>query len=273
MPSDSSSGSGGDEFVCELSLGDALPDCQECLDEKCSDLYAYCEEDEACVCMLECLSTVGLGGVDDCLDQLGLAGRPFGFPQLEECAAYNCPDSDECATPDGWTPPDADLECDGLGNGSLGDGTESDCAFDPTLDADPQGEVLQLQTEDGSFCARIQRTSLGGGTLENTEWRLDDVRMGPLGEVSHIDDPDSLCWYSSHHNFDDWAHVTTGGRHYDLALKEDGLGGTEEGHDGARRYHLYVFEEGEFDPEECAPTADGTNCIEGPILLYLVEPG
>lgn len=277
-----SAGCSGDEKVsdtgdgtpdaCPVDSGASLGDCSECIDEKCADLIPYCVEDDDCACMLTCMRQEGVVGVEDCLTQLDLPARPTGFAQIEECVAYACPDEDECATPDDWTPPDADLECDGLGSGGLGSGTEADCGFDTTLDFDPLGDVLQLQSLEGDFCVRLERVAEGEGSLQNTSWTLLDIRIGPLGEVVHIDDPSELCWYSSHHNFQDWAHIWTGSLHYDLAVKEDGHGGTEEGHDGARRYHLYVFEEGPLVEGECPATANGELCIEGPILLYAFEP-
>ena len=252
-------------FACDLKPGGSMGDCSECIDEKCSDLLPYCQTDEECSCMVECLRQEGVGAVDDCLARHGLPVRPTGFAQVEECVAFACPDQDECSTPTDWTPPDADLECDGTGTGGLAGGTEPDCAFDDTLGADPEGTTLQLQSTERDFCVRIERTSEGGGTLENTSWTLDDIYIGPLGGVAHVTNASDLCWYSSHHNFRDWTHVWTGTRHFDLVLKEDG-------HGGPRRYHVYAFEEGPLESGECAPTGDGERCIEGPLSLYPYEP-
>ena len=245
-------------FVCDPSQ-EVRGDCSECVDEKCSDLVSFCERNPDCACMEQCLRERGVGAVRRCLADLDLPAPPIGFAQVEECVAIACPDEDECATPDGWTPPDADLECDGFGSGSIAGGTEADCAFEDVA-FDPDGDVLQLTSDDGGVCARLERHAEGAGRLANTSWVLDQIWIGPLGGVAHADGAGDLCWYSSHHNFQDWVHVWTGTRHYDLALKEDG-------HGGPRRYHLYVFEEGPLDPGECAPTADGVACIDGAIVL------
>jgi len=163
-----------------------------------------------------------------------------------------------------WTPPGEDFECDGTGTGGLGGGTEADCGFDPALAFVAEGSVLQLQSQDGSFCAKATRRNEGGGSLENTNWSLQEITLGPLGEVATVQAVDDLCWYSSHHNFRDWAHIWTGSRHFGLVLKEDG-------HGGPRRYHLYGFEEGPLEPGTCPPTADGVGCIDGPVVLVPYE--
>lgn len=252
-------------FECPYNAAEIDNECAECIDEKCADLFPFCHEYAECECMEACLRKEGMGEIETCLATLGLEYRPIGFAQLEECVAYSCPDSDECSTPNDWTPPDAEIECDGTGTGSLGSGNEADCGFDLGLEFDPEGEVLQLLSADGDFCVRIERTSDGAGTLENVTWTLNKIQVGPLGEVATVNATDEFCWYSSHHNFQDWAHVWTGSRRYDLGLKEDG-------HGGPRRYHLYVFEEGPVNPDECGPTAFGSVCIEGPIALYPYEP-
>jgi hypothetical protein len=263
---DESGGADSAGFLCQLpTMDDAANDCGECIDEKCADLLEFCRESDECACMEACLREDGMPGIEACLTSNGLDGRPVGFAQLEECVAYSCPDDDECSTPADWTPPDAEIECDGTGTGGLGGGAEADCGFDDAIAYDPEGEVLQLVSSGGDICVRIDRHVVGGGELENVEWALDAIRIGPFGEVSEVTDPDALCWYSSHHNFQDWAHIWSGSRHYDLGLKEDG-------HGGARRYHLYVFEEGPLQAGECGPTSYGTACVEGPIALAPYTP-
>lgn len=95
---DSSSGvatdSGG--LSCDLDHPD---DCTVCQREKCCDLYQFCGMDPDCTCMAECVGAVGLGGVDGCLGDCGLAERPRSFSPLEECMTLACPDSDECSAP------------------------------------------------------------------------------------------------------------------------------------------------------------------------------
>ncbi len=263
-PLEDSGDTGPGAFECAPDDGEPLGDCSECIDEKCADLLPYCEETPECACMVECLRQEGMGGVDACLESMDLPYRPVGFPQLEECVAYACPDNDECQTPEDWVPPDADVVCDGLGSGGIGSGTGADCGFDATP-FDANGDVLQLLSADGTICARVERQGEGSGTLENTRWSLLGLRIGPLGEVAEVTDETDLCWYSSHHNFQDWAHAWTGSRHYEVVFKEDG-------HGGPRRYHLYAYEQGPLEDGTCAPTGDGTDCIDGPISLYPYEP-
>ncbi len=252
-------------FECTLEPGPPLGDCSECVDEKCSDLLPYCEADAACACLVDCVRQNGIVGVNDCLVELDLVARPVGFVQLEECVAVACPDSDECATPADWVPPSSEFECDGAGSGGIGSGSGADCGFDPTLPFQADGEVLQLESPDGQVCVRLVRRNEGVGSLANTEWTLLEAQIGPLGEVADVTIASDLCWYASHHNFRDWAHIWTGTRHYDLVLLQDG-------HGGALRYHLYAFEEGPLDGASCAPTADGTRCLDGPIVLVAHEP-
>jgi hypothetical protein len=215
--------------------------------------------------MIECVGENGIPGVDACLGTCGLEERPASFAQVEECTAVACPDTgDECSTPGDWTPPADAVTCDGTGTGGIGGGDLADCGFDPDLAFDSDGEVLQLSSADDGTCARIERRNDGAGSLANTEWTLLQIRVGPLGEVALVDAEPELCWYSSHHNFRDWAHAWTGTRHFDLVLKEDGHGG--------RTYELFAYEQGPLDAGACAPTADGAMCIDGPIELFPVNP-
>ncbi len=238
--------------------------CADCMDEKCSDLLALCEAEAECGCMAACMGETGVPGVTGCLDTCGLAERPVAFIPVETCVAVACPDSgDECATPDDWTAPES-MICEGSMLG-IGSGTLPDCSFDPGLGFDPDGTVLQLESADQNVCVRLERRDDGAGTLANTSFTLLDMRVGPLGEVALIEEPSSQCWYSSHHNFRDLAHAWTGTRHYDLVLAEDG-------HDGTRGYELYVFEQGPIDAGSCAPSIDGSECIDGPIALFPVNP-
>ena len=70
-PANTDSGNSSD--ACDLDPpGDLEPgelaDCAECVDEKCVDLFPYCDEDPDCSCMVECLRQRGVGGVESCLD-------------------------------------------------------------------------------------------------------------------------------------------------------------------------------------------------------------
>jgi hypothetical protein len=245
--------------------GGAEGACAECLTEKCADLIQLnCEGDADCECMIDCVGADGIPGVDACLTTCGLSARPAGFAEIEECTAVACPDSeDECATPGDWTPPGNDITCEGSSAG-IGGGTLPDCSFDRDLPFDADGTILQLESADQSVCVRIERRNDGAGSLANTNWTLLDMRVGPLGAVAHVNDAGQHCWYSSHHNFRDWAHVWTGSRHFDLMLHEDG-------HGGPRTYDLYVYEQGQVNTDSCAPTVEGDMCIDGPIELFGVN--
>jgi hypothetical protein len=257
-------------FSCCSSEGD----CEVCQKEKCSDLLALCEKDADCACLARCAAREGIPGVDGCLDECALQQRPADFVPLQQCMATACPDSDECSVPSGYQvepvagPGGSTAAADG-GNATdaadIGGGELADCSFDPDLAFDADGEILQLQSADGRVCARLDRRNDGPGSLANTKWTLLGIRVGPPGEVSLVDDPGDICWYSSHHNFIDWAHAWTGSRRFDLKLYEDG-------HGGPRMYELHVFEQGPVDPAQCAPVADGTGPIGDPIALYPVNP-
>ncbi len=238
--------------------------CPECQAEKCSDLVSVCEPDAECACMSDCAAEKGIPKVGDCLDDCGLTERPSGFIALEECMATACPDADECSTPNDYSPPErvlaGDTTIEGLGGGDL-----ADCSFDLELGFDPEGSVLQLLSEDENLCVRLERRNDGAGSLANTSWTLLSMRVGPLGSVAFVEDPEALCYYSSHHNFLDWAHAWTGATRHDLELIEDG-------HGGSRTYALHTFEQGPIDSDTCAPVADGTGPIGDPIELFPVNP-
>ncbi|MBI1946775.1 MAG: hypothetical protein HYS27_13845 [Deltaproteobacteria bacterium] len=235
--------------------------CGVCVEEKCHDLAARCAEDGDCGCVASCFGGAGVPGIDACVEQCGLVERPALFFDVEECAAAACPDAeDECATPAGYVPPD-----DGTvltTDAPIGGGTLADCGIDPALPFDPSSSVLQLQSIDGAVCVRLERRDDGPGQAANTAWTLLRARLGPLGTVADVEDAAALCWYSSHHNFADWAHVWTGTRRHDLHLEEFGWG-------GVRSYALHTFEAGPLDGA-CAPTADGTAPVGEPLALFPV---
>ncbi len=242
--------------------------CGDCRDEKCADLVKYCVADEDCKCMSDCLGDKGMPGVEGCLDTCGLEERPPAFIPLEDCVAVACPDSeDECSTPSDYVPPTVEQPEDaGVSDAGIGSGNLADCEFDPALPFDPEGEVLQLESADKGVCVRLERRNDGDGNLANTKYTLLNVRLGPLAEVAFVDEAAALCYYSSHHNFRDWAHIWTGSRHHDLMI-------AEEGHGGARTFELYTAEQGPLDPSRpCAPLADGEGPIGYPILLAPVNP-
>lgn len=248
---------------CPAGSTCAPPPCAACRDEKCGDVLTYCVDEPDCLCMSDCLGKDGVPGVDACLTSCALGERPQSFAALEECVAVTCPDAeDECSTPAGYTFPDGTvLET----TDDIGDGTLADCGFDAALVFDPLGEVLQLQSVDGSVCVRLAREELGPGERANTAWALRSFVAGPRWLVSAVDDEAALCWYASHHNFADWTHVWTGTRHYDLKLEESG-------HGGARSYELHSARGAAVDPSACAPVADGIDPIGEPLKLFPYSP-
>jgi hypothetical protein len=241
-------GTGGGEPT--LACGELGGVCGECLQEKCCELAELCSVDADCACMATCIATQSLAATEGCLDGCGLTGSPMGFADFAQCAATTCPDGDECSVPSGFEPPPA-VTPPPAGGGSgadIGSGTLADCSFGA---ADPSGEVLQLQSADGEVCVRVERRNDGPGSLENTSWTLLEMRVGPLGEVALIDDPSELCWYSSHHNFNDWAHAWSGTRHYDLKTSLADHGATPT-------YTLHVFGAGPLAAGSCSPVAEGS---------------
>ena len=253
-------GGGGTPTLSCTGLGGS---CGSCVGEKCCDLLLACSTDADCACMAQCVGGGGLGATSSCLGSCGVSGSPPGFAALAQCVATTCPDGDECSAPAGYAPP-PDVAPTGAGSSlGIGSGTLADCSFDLGLPYVATGEVLQLQSADGSICARVERRNDGPGSLANTSFTLLDLRVGPLGEVAHISDPSAVCWYSSHHNFNDWAHASSGSRHYDLkaAMANHGMPTT---------YTLYVFEGGPLTPGSCGATSDGYCPIGEPIELFPV---
>lgn len=236
--------------------------CALCVEEKCHDLAALCDADADCACVNECFGAAGGGGVDGCVAQCGLDERPARFFDVEECAAGACPDAeDECATPAGYQPPD-----DGSvlsTSEPIGGGELADCALDDAAPFDPTGELLQLQSLDGAVCVRLERSNDGPGESANTAWTLLRARLGPLGAVADVAAAADLCWYSSHHNFSDWAHVWTGTRRHALHVEELGHGGT-------RTFTLHTFADGPLETP-CAATAEGSEPIGAPLRLFPFE--
>jgi hypothetical protein len=263
------SGGGGAATSCEAEdpfSGPELRDCDlpgacgRCLWEKsCPSFLFQCAHNADCVCAAECIGNRGVGDIEGCLDQCGLSESPPGFAEFAKGASDTCNDEgcgrigEPIAEPPG-------------SNASLGAGTDADCVFDTNLSYDPCGPVLQLESVDGNICARIDRRDDGPGDDANTSWTLLDVRIGPLGEVCHTDAPADLCWFSSHHNFADWVHVSCGNRHYDINVADNC--GTEN-RNPTSRFRLHVFEN-EPAGAECAPSADGACPIGTPVDLFPV---
>ncbi len=248
--------------VLAISAGCLENECAECRDEKCADLVSYCQDEPGCGCMADCLGDKGIPGVSACLTSCGLGQRPAAFVLVEECVAVACPDVDECNTPNNYTPPE---QLTGGGEpGDISGGDLPDCEFDSSLTFRPDSGEIQLQSADGEVCVHIRRTNQGAGNLANTSWGLTEIWVGPAGGVARVEAGDDLCWYSSHHNFRDLAHVWTGRRRHAVQLLEDG-------HGGARKYSLYTFETGPLDGS-CPPLAEGGNPIGDVIELFPVTP-
>ena len=264
---------GGSAAACEENgdfSGPQLRDCDlpgacgSCMWEKaCTNFLFRCAHNEGCVCMAECVASTNVAGTTSCLGQCGLTEIPPGFAEWVKGASDMCWD-EGCGRLDEPTvgPSAANSE------GSPGAGTDPDCVFDTNLTYDPCGPVLQLESADKSLCARIERRNDGAGDNANVHWTLLDVRLGPLGQVCHASEASEQCWFSSHHNYIEWLHISCGGLHYDLNI---GTGcGKQLNPDST--FVLHVFEDGPAPvTDACNPTADGTCSIVAPIDLFPVE--
>lgn len=261
-------GTDGAATSCESAFsGPELRDCSlpgacgRCMWEKaCPQFLFQCAHDAGCVCTAECVATAGVASTESCLGQCGLSASPPGFTEWVKLASDMCWDEGcgRLSSP----PPDPPS----TSGASIGAGTEPDCLFDANLPYDPCGSILQLQSADGSICMRIDRRNDGPGTDFNTAWTLLDVLVGPLGEVCHTNDPGALCWFASHHNFGDWAHVSCGNRHYDLNVASNcGVHNTSP----SPTFRLHVSESAP-PSGGCGPTNDGVCPIGTPIDLFPV---
>ena len=265
-----SAGDAGDAMSCQGDpfSGPELRDCNlpggcgDCLAEKaCARFLFQCAHDAGCVCMAECVGNNGVTDIPGCQSSCSLTAIPPGFPEWVRGATAECWD-EGCDRPAAPLPAPTDTTT----GGSIASGTDADCAFDSSLQYDVCSEVLQLQTADGNVCARIERRNDGAGPDANTSWTLLDVRVGPLGEVCHTDDPGSLCWFASHHNHADWAHVTCGNRHYDIDI---GFNCGDKLPPDPPPIQLHVFEEAPASGT-CAPSAAGICRVGAPIDLFPV---
>lgn len=144
---------------------------------------------------------------------------------------------------------------------------QADCGFESIPFDHLKGTVLQLQSADGEICARLLRRDDspfpdGSATL----WTLLEFKIGPVGSVASVDDPDSLCWKVSHHNWTDAARAWTGTSRYDLELNIIG------GHAGDSTYILNVLETGPLDPGDTYCLKEGSTPRCPPVELYPFEP-
>jgi hypothetical protein len=264
-PAGGSSAAGHAASAPIFRCGELPGACGECIAEKCCELAELCSADADCACMAMCIAAQSLAGVDGCLGSCGVDGSPPGFAALATCVAPTCPDGDECSAPAGFAPPpELEPSCQSSST-ELGSGTLADCSFDDSLAYDPDGAILQLESVDGSICARIERRDDGMGSMANIQFTLISILVGPLGEVVQLDDPADVCWYSSHHNFNDWAHAWSGSRHYDLKM-------ARADHGVAPTYSLQVFEQGPLEGASCPALAEGSCQIGDTIELFPVMP-
>jgi hypothetical protein len=227
-------------------------------EKACASFLFRCAKNADCVCMAECVSRAGVSGTQGCLDQCGLSESPPGFAEWVKGASDMCWD-EGCGT---LSEPISDPGS--VTGGSTGAGSEPDCAFDPSYSHDPCGDVLQLQSADGSLCVRIERRNDGQGSDANLSWTAIDARIGPLGQVCHTDAAQDLCWFSSHHNYADWVHVSCGDLHYDLNIGKN----CGELRNPMSTYRLHVFESGPGEGGACAPSADGSCPVVAPVELF-----
>jgi hypothetical protein len=240
----------------ELRDCDLPGSCGSCMWEKACDQFLFqCAHNADCVCMAECVAMSGVEGRDACLGTCGLIENPPGFAQWVKLASDMCWD-EGCGRLD-VLPTSGEGSTDNIGAGNL-----PDCAFDPGLQYDPCAEVWQLQSADGNICLRIDRRNDGAGDNANTAWTLLDVMVGPLGEVCHVNEPSELCWFASHHNHADWAHVTCGNRHYDIDIGS--RCGEKAPPDATSVIQLHVFDAQPLGAT-CAPTVEGV-CPIGSVI-------
>jgi hypothetical protein len=246
---DASAGTGGGTpaLTCDQIGGF----CGECIFEKCCELAELCTVDADCTCMAECVGSSGVPGTTSCLGTCGLSGSPPGFTDLITCVASACSNpggvGGECNVPAGFEPPPEAEPAPPMSSASIASGALADCSFGTP---DTTGSVLQLQNADASVCVRIERRNDGRGSMANTNWTLLSMMVGPLGEVALVDDAADLCWYSSHHNFNDWAHAWSGMRRYEVKV-------SLAGHGTMPTYTLHVFEQGPLDAGACPPRSAG----------------
>jgi hypothetical protein len=225
--------------------------CGDCIWEKCCALADLCTVNEDCACMTMCIATASVGGTNNCLTTCGLAGSPPGFADLLSCAASACSNAGgvggECSVPAGFEPPPDLPGTDPMSSAGIGSGALPDCGF---VASGASESVLQLESADGGVCVRIERRDDGPGSLANTRWTLLSMLVGPPGEVVLIDDPADMCWYSSHHNFNDWAHASSGSRYYEVKMHY-------AGHATEPTFTLTVSERGPAAAGSCSPVSDG----------------
>lgn len=129
-----------------------------------------------------------------------------------------------------------------------------DCGFSLSLVHNPRGDVLQLASEDGGTCVRLERRddSEPDVMYKAVPYTLLTFTVGYEGEVETIDDEAALEWRSTHHNWGDSAAAEGERALYELATPyaDDG------DNDWRHRYHLSAL------------GLDTRDVIWGPVELF-----
>lgn len=92
------------------------------------------------------------------------------------------------------------------------------CGFDPFLPWTPLGEILQLSDAGEDTCVWLQRRNDCDGICKAVPFTLEVMRVGRDGMVVEIDDPGSLSWHSTHHNWDDRGEALSASTRYLLQV-------------------------------------------------------
>jgi hypothetical protein len=110
--------------------------------------------------------------------------------------------------------------------GDSGDNTggEGPCRFDPNINWDILGEVLQMQSKDRRTCVWLHRIGKcpDGWICKAVPFDLLAARIGHDGTVIEESDAKNLSWTSTHHNWADTGTVQHQGTTYTLQGSEYG---------------------------------------------------
>jgi hypothetical protein len=146
------------------------------------------------------------------------------------------------------SPGDARLSDGGLDDGGSDAGeVPSSCDFDPALEFNRYGEILQLAGED--TCMRIERRDdcPAGSICKAVPYTLLEVRLGRGDRFVFVDDLERMSWESTHHNWSDTAEIDDQGTLYQLTYHyEDEF---------VDRYTLEASGEVSFGPIDLVPHA------------------
>jgi len=111
---------------------------------------------------------------------------------------------------DGGITDDGGTDGDGTVDGSDGDGV-ADCNFDPGVTWNMLGDILQMESQDGSTCVWLQREDLCPSDMicKAHPFDFQAIRIGHDGSLVEIVDPDKLSWSATHHNWSDTGEART----------------------------------------------------------------